>query len=760
MYFSSSLRYIRASIALVLLGVLLLPGTLFAGTFTHNWSATFGTTTEENVEDVHVNNNGVYLIGDFRGTVDFDPSSGTDNHSAQSGADVFVSHYTTSGAYQWTKTLAGTGSSDFASQIKSDTDGNIYISGWFNGTSDFDPGAGTSFATTTGNTDAYLLKLDQNGDFEWVKTFGSTGADVAETLTVYSGNVYLGGDFAGTVNFNPDGTDNHTSTGNSDVYIATWQTDGTYDQTITYGGTAADKLRNLHADADGLFAFGDYNGTADFDPTGGTTTRTSNGGFDLYLARYELAGTLDWVKAMGSTGSDIGSNASNAIHKDDDNLYITGFFQNTVNFNPDGDDEFTGSGTLNYFISSWTTDGDYRWTAAGGTTGSNNGHGIASYDSGIFHFGKFSGTHDFDLGSATDEKTSAGSTDIFVTRYSEDGAYGWTDTLGGTGLDEVEGIAASANTFYLAGWFQGTTDFDITSETDSHTSAGDDDAFLTTFTYTNTPPTTITLSTTDIDENTPSGTTIATLGTSDTDESDTHTYTLVSGSGSEDNSLFTISGSDLNLAFTPDYEDPQSADGDNVYSIRIQVTDGEETYTTTFEIEVYDIKDTNRSSGSSTTYVCTDPNASNYDIGGKHRQSECEYDTDTTSPTPTTPTTDSSVTALILQNKSIFQTAHDLGITLPAFILNLLGLTPGTPTLPTRDLQVGDEGQDVYNLQVFLNTHGYTLATDGPGAPHQETTRFGALTQAALARFQEEHQISPAVGYYGPVTRGYIEANY
>ncbi|MDZ4226478.1 MAG: peptidoglycan-binding protein [Patescibacteria group bacterium] len=74
----------------------------------------------------------------------------------------------------------------------------------------------------------------------------------------------------------------------------------------------------------------------------------------------------------------------------------------------------------------------------------------------------------------------------------------------------------------------------------------------------------------------------------------------------------------------------------------------------------------------------------------------------------------------------------------------------------TRDLEVGVTGDDVRALQVFLNTNVYVLAETGPGSPGNETLMFGALTRAALARYQAANDISPAVGYFGPITRAYI----
>lgn len=83
---------------------------------------------------------------------------------------------------------------------------------------------------------------------------------------------------------------------------------------------------------------------------------------------------------------------------------------------------------------------------------------------------------------------------------------------------------------------------------------------------------------------------------------------------------------------------------------------------------------------------------------------------------------------------------------------------PGTAPVValTRNLSLGSTGADVKALQVFLNTHGFAVASAGPGSPGNETTTFGGLTRAALAKFQKAKGITPAVGYFGPITRAAI----
>ena len=87
-----------------------------------------------------------------------------------------------------------------------------------------------------------------------------------------------------------------------------------------------------------------------------------------------------------------------------------------------------------------------------------------------------------------------------------------------------------------------------------------------------------------------------------------------------------------------------------------------------------------------------------------------------------------------------------------------LGLAPSGGGTFNRDLTMGSQGEDVRRLQVYLNTKGFPVSAIGPGSRGSETTTFGALTRAALARFQAANSIFPSVGYFGPKTRGYVNA--
>lgn len=98
------------------------------------------------------------------------------------------------------------------------------------------------------------------------------------------------------------------------------------------------------------------------------------------------------------------------------------------------------------------------------------------------------------------------------------------------------------------------------------------------------------------------------------------------------------------------------------------------------------------------------------------------------------------------------------GTRVPTFILptSVSVTSPASTGVFVRDLDVGSVGEDVRALQRYLNANGYTIAYQGPGSIGNETLMFGYATQYALARFQKDRGLSPAVGYFGPKTRAVI----
>jgi hypothetical protein len=163
-----------------------------------------------------------YITGQFIGTVDFDPSpTAVKNLIPNGGQDIFVLKLDSSGNYQWANSMGGLGI-DEGLAITSDYFGNVYITGKFGGSSDFDPGPDTTMVTSNGNYDLFIQKLTTTGSLEWVKQIGASGPDIGTSIYVEKNGstIYTAGHFWYNVDFDTDtSVFNIASLGSSDGFI-------------------------------------------------------------------------------------------------------------------------------------------------------------------------------------------------------------------------------------------------------------------------------------------------------------------------------------------------------------------------------------------------------------------------------------------------------------------------------------------------------------------------------------------------------------
>src|SRR5689334_19755511 len=152
--------------------------------------------------------------------------------------------------WAWAKSI-GEGGEDAVLSVASDSLGNIYVGGSFQGTVDFNPGAGIFNLTSSGDYDVFILKLDSGGSFRWAKAMGGAAFDRCFSLALdASGNIYSTGQFTGTADFNPGaGVFNLTGGG---IFISKLDSSGNFiwAKSVASGGgysIAVDAAANIYA---------------------------------------------------------------------------------------------------------------------------------------------------------------------------------------------------------------------------------------------------------------------------------------------------------------------------------------------------------------------------------------------------------------------------------------------------------------------------------------------------------------------------------
>ena len=133
---------------------------------------------------------------------------------------LVLSVTTNAQTFEWAKSFGGNNYVK-SNSISTDALGNVYTTGYFEGTVDFDPGAGSEILSTQGSDDIFVQKLDNSGNLLWVKSFGGNSADQSSSITVTpSGSIYITGCFRETVDFDPGiGTEYFTAQGEDDIFV-------------------------------------------------------------------------------------------------------------------------------------------------------------------------------------------------------------------------------------------------------------------------------------------------------------------------------------------------------------------------------------------------------------------------------------------------------------------------------------------------------------------------------------------------------------
>lgn len=208
-----------------------------------------------------------FLAGSYRNTVDFDPGPGSDSYTSNFGGnDVFISKYDATGQYQWVQVL-GQNSFEAASGLAEDLNQNIYLTGDFSATQDFDASAASQSLTSNGFTDIFVLSLSNSGQFRWVRQLGGSGGDKPNAIVVKDSLVFHTGYFYNTVDLNP-GPDSllATSLGQNAIYLQVLDTAGAFVDALSLDGSGADIGLTVDHQSGNTLIAGHFENAVDFDP--------------------------------------------------------------------------------------------------------------------------------------------------------------------------------------------------------------------------------------------------------------------------------------------------------------------------------------------------------------------------------------------------------------------------------------------------------------------------------------------------------------
>ena len=313
----------------------------------------------------------VYAAGFFNTkTITF--GSITLNNSDSTFYDFFLVKYDGNGNVIWARSGGGAQGNDEIYNIKTDRNGNIYITGFFESAV---MSIGTFTFANTASTKSFIAKYDSNGNVLWVKKPIGFGNDRSESIAIdAAGNSYITGYYSGTVNF---GTGNLTSSALFDFYLVKYDVNGNTVWSKSGSGPSMEEGISIECDIHGdLIVTGRFQGdSAVFDTE---TLISNNPGYNqLFIVKYDANGNIIWAKRPISTIVTTHAHVGYGVTSDKTGaIYVTGALQSpTMSFGAITLTNSSTSGFWDFFIFKFDGNGNPLWGhRAGSSASDDNGY--------------------------------------------------------------------------------------------------------------------------------------------------------------------------------------------------------------------------------------------------------------------------------------------------------------------------------------------------------------------------------------------------
>ena len=426
--------------------------------------------------DVQIDSTGnFYIMGETKWGVDYDPGEGASINGGNVWKDVFVLKLNPDREFQWVGKMLNGGESSqvrkigfcidsfdyiyvlffagflnethlmkvdnegnllwdkvlysypeapaniYDRAITIDTNNNIYITGYFLDTVDFNPGSEEGIYTSNGSLDSFIIKFDSSGVFQWVKTWGGIESDASRDLVIDSnGNIFVGGSFDDTVDFDPGpGIDIHTSNGDYDAFLSSFDPDGNFQWARTWGGIEEEYLYRVTSSSSGIvYVAGSFYDQVDFNPGPDEDILTATEERNSFLCRYDSSGAYKFAYQWNGLNQ-------NYCFDENDNLYIAGSFLEDVDLDPGDGTNFHSAAWPNgkAYYSKYNPSGEYLWSRVWeGPDSGVSAHGIAiDGDNNVYIVGSFAGPNiDFDPGPGVEVHVPDDGS-MYLSKFPPDG---------------------------------------------------------------------------------------------------------------------------------------------------------------------------------------------------------------------------------------------------------------------------------------------------------------------------------------------------
>lgn len=428
----------------LILGIFCFSGYMQLQAQNSQMTLSFGGTGYDYASDVAIDNSeNIYLIGTFEGSMDIDPGVSSAILTSTGASDVFIVKLSSDGTLLWGKSFGGV-NSETGEALAIDENGNVYVSGNFNGLADFDPSQ--EVVQLSGSNNVFISKFNSNGDFLWSKGVGGDSYDYVYSITTDAdNNILVTGHFEGGGDYDPGSEASYlyTSSGYA-AFILKLSSDGDFIWAKAVGQSSLAEGYSIKADAQGnVYCLGRFSYYADFDPSANEHFVNAIGGFDAFLLKLTPQGEFTSIFTFGGPGND---NGKRVLFNQDGDIVITGTFEGIGDFDPTAAAyNLTTNGLQDIYVAKLTPDGELTWAFNIGGSDSDFVHGLAvDFIGNIVLSGNFKAIADFDPGEGESNLVSLGETDGFLLGLTGDGTFLHCKRLGGPSVDDALAVAVTS----------------------------------------------------------------------------------------------------------------------------------------------------------------------------------------------------------------------------------------------------------------------------------------------------------------------------
>jgi hypothetical protein len=421
----------------------------------------------------------IYVVGALNDTTDLDPGP-AEFTLCPRWYGLYIAKYTGNGNFLWAKKIEGGGYGIICNAISSGKSGDIYLTGSFNGSVDFDPGPGEHYEGYPGYGFTYILKLGSNGEFRWAHALYPDESSPGNAIEIDNDeNVLIGGMVLDAVDFDSGpGWAVLPEYGNGDAFVLKLNKDGEFVWAKRFGSAYGDAVESIATDSEGnVYSTGWFSADMNMSDNGDGYNLSSMLGWNVFVCKHSRDGKLCWARSFpGYGGYDMGFGIALDENR---NLYIAGTFQGYCDFDPSKEKyELQATGYSDAFVCKLDNDGNFVWAVKGVCNGSMTARTITYNNGLLFVTGEYSGSALYDEVSGS-YKINSNDQDAFVWALDETGKTKWTEGFGNFGIDGGNEIVADeSGNVWVCGYFQDFVDFDPTRADHTLYSNGGFDGFL------------------------------------------------------------------------------------------------------------------------------------------------------------------------------------------------------------------------------------------------------------------------------------------